>query len=118
MTSYDDATLWAVFLAVGLATLAFRLSFVVLFGRVDTVPDRVERVLSFVPAAVLTALVVPAVVALELTGTLLDPSLTLVADPAKVIAMGVAAVVAWRTEDVLATIAVGMATLWLVGMVA
>ena len=110
MASYTDATLWGVFVAAGVATLAFRLSFVVLFGKVDEVPDRVERVLSLVPAAVLSALVVPVVVYLE-------PSGTLVADPTKVLAALVAAVVAWRTENVFATIAVGMVTLWVVGAI-
>lgn len=108
--SYDATTLWGVVVAVGVATLALRLSFILLFGRVDDVPDRVERTLELVPAAVLAALVVPAVVSL-------DAGWTLAAPPDKVVAAVVAAGVAWRTEDVLATIAVGMGTLWLVGAV-
>ncbi|WP_256299234.1 AzlD domain-containing protein [Haloarchaeobius salinus] len=108
--SYDATTLWGIVLAVGVLTLALRLSFILLFGRVDDVPTRVERTLELVPAAVLAALVVPAVVAL-------DTSLSLVAEPAKVVAAVVAAGVAWRTENVLATIAVGMGVLWLVGAV-
>lgn len=106
--SYDDATLWGVVVAVGLVTLALRLSFILLFGKVDDLPEGVERTLELVPAAVLSALVVPAVVSLE-------PDVGLVAEPAKVVAAVVAGGVAWRTEDVLATIAVGMGTLWLVG---
>jgi branched-subunit amino acid transport protein len=94
--------------AVGLITLALRLSFILLFGRVDDVPRRVERTLELVPAAVLAALVVPAIVALDAGGAV-------VAEPAKVVAAVVAAGVAWRTENVLATIAVGMGVLWLVG---
>lgn len=108
--SYDAATLWGIVVAVGVITLALRLSFILLFGRVDDIPPRVERTLDMVPAAVLAALVVPAVVSL-------DADLALVAEPAKVVAAVVAAAVAWRTEDVLATIAVGMAVLWLVGAV-
>jgi len=106
--SYDATTLWGIVVAVGLITLAHRLSFVLLFGRIDDVPPRVERTLELVPAAVLAALVVPAVVALA-------PSGAVVAAPPKVIAAAVAAGVAWRTENVLATIAVGMGVLWLVG---
>ncbi|MFD1645026.1 AzlD domain-containing protein [Haloarchaeobius litoreus] len=108
--SYDATTLWGIVAAVGVITLALRLSFILLFGRVDDIPNRVERTLELVPAAVLAALVVPAVVAL-------DTSLALQAEPAKVVAAVVAAAVAWRTENVLATIAVGMGALWLVGMV-
>jgi branched-subunit amino acid transport protein len=108
--SYDDTTLWAVIFAVAIVTLALRLSFILLFGRIDEVPDRVERTLTLVPAAVLAALVVPAIVALDAGGAV-------VAEPAKVVAAAVAAGVAWRTENVLATIAVGMTTLWLVGTV-
>ncbi|WP_440991280.1 AzlD domain-containing protein [Haloarchaeobius baliensis] len=108
--SYDATTLWAIVLAVGLITLGLRLSFILLFGRVDDIPARAERTLELVPAAVLAALVVPAVVSL-------DSSLSLVAEPGKVVAAVVAAGVAWRTENVLATIAVGMTVLWLVGAI-
>ncbi|WP_439026001.1 AzlD domain-containing protein [Haloarchaeobius sp. DT45] len=110
MTSYDATTVWAVILVAGVGTFAIRFSFILLLGRVQDVPDGLESFLRLVPAAVLAALVVPAIVSLEATsgGFALDY------DPAKVVAAAVAAAVAWRTEDVLATIAVGMGTLWLV----
>lgn len=105
-TGHDSETVWLVIVAAGVGTLALRLSFVLLVGRVESVPPAVGGVLRFVPVAVLSALVVPAVVALSL-----DPA-GLAFEPAKVVAAAVAAVVAWRTESVLATIAVGMAALW------
>jgi len=105
-------TPWPVVLAIGVGTFLIRFSFLFLFERLGDVPDRLERALRFVPAAVLSALVVPAVVALSL-----DPA-GLAFEPAKVVAAAVAAVVAWRTESVLATIAVGMATLWTLQAVA
>lgn len=106
-TEYASSTVWLVLVAAGAGTFALRLSFILLFGRIDAVPPRVVGVLRFVPAAVLSALVVPAIVAVSA-----DPTPGLQYDPAKVVAGSLAAVVAWRTESVLATIGVGMATLW------
>ncbi|WP_435335637.1 AzlD domain-containing protein [Haloarchaeobius sp. TZWWS8] len=127
MTSYADGTVWTIIVAAGIGTFLIRLSFIFLLGRVDDVPDVVETVLRFVPAAVLAALVVPALVVTsgsvelasepaELASALARTvgSFELVYEPAKVVAAAVAAAVAWRTEDVLATISVGMVTLWVV----
>lgn len=101
-TSYADAVVLAVIAVVGVGTYAIRLSFVALFGRLDEVPDGVERVLRFVPAAVLAALVLPAVATPGAGGLAVD----------KLVAGALAAAVAWRTENVLATMAVGMGALW------
>jgi branched-subunit amino acid transport protein len=97
--------IWAVIVAIGVATFAFRFSFIHLFGHVEAVPPRVEAALRYVPPAVLAALAVPAVLQFEptLVATLADGRL-----PAGL----VAAAVAWRTESVGATVAVGMVTLW------
>lgn len=106
-TAFGDATIWLVIVAAGIGTLALRLSFILLFGRIDSVPPRVVGVLRFVPAAVLAALVAPAIVTLSV-----EPSVGLQYDQSKLLAGSVAAVVAWRTENVLATIGVGMGALW------
>lgn len=106
-TDLAPATIWLIIVVAAVGTFALRLSFIALLGRVESVPPAVEGVLRFVPAAVLAALVVPAVVALSV-----EPAPRLTYEPAKVVAAAVAAVVAWRTESVLATIAVGMVTLW------
>ena len=101
--------LWGIIFAAGAGTYLLKTSFIPLIGRMDTIPPRLAGVLRFVPAAVLAALVAPAVLALSA-----DPTFAFEYDPAKVIAGGVAAVVAWRTENVLATISVGMVVLWTV----
>lgn len=101
----DDAVVWAIVLAASVGTYAVRLSFIALFGRLSEIPPRVERALRFVPAAVLTALVVPRLV-------YLDGSLALAVGNTRLVAGALAALVAWRTEDMTATIAVGMAALW------
>ncbi|WP_224448810.1 AzlD domain-containing protein [Haloprofundus salilacus] len=117
-TSYPATTVWAVVLAIGVLTFAIRFSFIALFGGLErrsgeaegsasagTVPPRISAALRYVPPAVLAALVFPAVVTIEPTvvGTLTNERL---------LAGAVAAVVAWRTESVLATIGVGMGALW------
>ena len=98
---------WAAIVAIGVLTFAFRASFVYLFGRLERVPPRLETPLRYVPPAVLAALVAPAVLVLEPT-----PAATL-AD-GRLLAGVVAAGVAWRTEDVSATVASGMVVLWVV----
>ncbi len=109
-TGYGSVSIWAVILVVGIATYAIRLSFIYLFGRIDGVPPMLERALRFVPPAVLAALVLPDLLTIRpsFLGTLLDERL---------LAGAVAGVVAWRTENVLATIAVGMTVLWLLRFV-
>ncbi len=105
-----SARVWIAIVAIGLATFGFRLSFIYLFGRIDDVPPRIRRPLTYVPPAVLAALVVPDLVTVEstVTATLIDERL---------IAGVAAGVVAWRTENVFATIAAGMGVLWLLRFV-
>lgn len=111
-TGHGPGAIWLIIVAVGVGTYALRLSFILLLGRLDEVPPRVAGVLRFVPAAVLAALVVPAVVSLSI-----EPAPALQFDSAKLVAGSVAALVAWRTENVLATIGVGMIVLWVVRLV-
>ncbi|AUX08865.1 branched-chain amino acid ABC transporter permease [Halalkaliarchaeum desulfuricum] len=100
--------MWFAIVVIGVATFALRFSFIYLFGRVDEVPPRVRRALRFVPPAVLAALVAPALVTI-------DPDIGVVASLAdeRLAAGLVAAGVAWRTENLFLTIAVGMGALWL-----
>ena len=101
---------WAVIALVGVGTFLIRFSFFVLFEYLETVPAGVERALRFVPAAVLAALVAPAVIVVD--GS---PAVSLA--NGRLLAAGLAVVVAWRTESVLATIVAGMATLVGLGFV-
>jgi branched-subunit amino acid transport protein len=96
---------WAVVVVVGVVTFGFRHSFVYLFGRVEDVPARLRAPLRYVPAAVLAALVAPALVG---SPTAPGPVVT-----ARTAAGTVAALVAWRTENTAATLAAGMGALWL-----
>lgn len=103
-TGYGTGRIWLTVLVIGVATFALRFSFIFLFGRVEDLPAWLERALRFVPPAVFAVLAVPAVVSL-------DGGVAGVVDD-RLVAAVVAGVVAWRTENVLATIVVGMGVLW------
>ncbi len=96
---------WLIILGMGIVTFGTRLTPIVLLGRVD-IPIAVQRALRFVPPAVLTAIIMPA---------LLYPKDTfnLSLSNARLIAGGLAAIAAWRTKSAVITIAVGMIALWI-----
>ena len=98
--------LWIILLAAGLLTYAMRLSFILLWGKVD-VPVWLQRALRFVPPAVLTAIFIPE---LLLPAGKLDLSL---GNP-RLIAGAVASLAAWRTRNIVLTILVGMGALLLI----
>lgn len=95
--------LWAMLLVVALSAYVFRLSFFVLFGRIDDVPAWVDTVLNYVAPAVLAALVLPQLMYVDGGVSLANPRLA---------AGAVAGVVAWRTENLAATVVVGMLAFW------
>jgi branched chain amino acid efflux pump len=97
-------TLWLTTLGAGAVTFALRLSFIALLGRVKT-PLFLRRALRFVPAAVLTAVVIPL---LFYVNGALEVSLS----NERLLAGLVAALISWRTKSVPLTLGVGMATLW------
>ena len=101
----STATLWFTILVAGAVTFALRLSFIALLGRIE-IPPLLGRALRFVPAAVLTAVVIPLLFydngALEFSW-----------GNERLLAGVVAALIAWRTRSVLLTLGGGMATLWI-----
>jgi len=97
---------WIVIIVVGVLNYLSRLSFIALFAKVE-MPPLVARALRFVPAAMLMAIVVPSVV-FSAPGTLAF-SYT---NP-KLVAALVAAAIAWRTRNAVATMTLGMLTLWI-----
>jgi branched-subunit amino acid transport protein len=95
--------LWLLMAIAGLVTYGIRLSFILLLERVKT-PAWFQRSLRFVPPAVLSAILLPALVQRNNTVDLSLRNPQLLA--------GVAAVlVAWRTRNVVLTIAAGMVAL-------
>lgn len=95
--------IWLVMLLGGLLTFLTRLSFVLLFHRLN-VPDWFRRGLRFVPVAVLSAIILP-----ELTNP--NGTLFLSWHNPQLLAGAVAILVAWRTRNVILTIIAGMAAL-------
>ncbi len=97
--------LWIVILAVGALNYASRLSFIAFFASRE-MPPLLARALRFVPAAMLTALVLPMVLSPSAAGALagVNPRI-----PAAILA----AIVAYFTHSTLKTLGVGMAALWL-----
>lgn len=97
--------LWAVIVIVGALNYLSRLSFIAFFAR-RSVPPLLARALRYVPAAMLTALIVPMVVP--------GPSLPVPALPIpRIVAAVVAGGVAWFTHSTVKTLVAGMAALWL-----
>jgi branched chain amino acid efflux pump len=101
----DALAWWTVIFVVGALNYLSRLSFIAVFARLE-MPPAVARALRFVPAAMLTAIVVPAVVFVA-PGTLAFSY----ANP-KLVAVLAAAFVAWRTTSATATMTAGMVALW------
>ena len=98
-------SIWLLFIAIGLGTFLLRFLFIYLFGKIE-MPDWLRRALRFVPSAALAALVFPA---------LTHPAghLDLSMHNFRLLAGLGGALVAWKTRNVLLTILVGMALLWI-----
>ena len=96
-------TFWLLILALALASFLPRASFIFLLARWP-VPPRLQRALRYVPAAVFSAILVPALV-------LSAGSVHIALDNPRLLAGIVAAIVAWRTRNTLLTIVIGMLAL-------
>ncbi len=99
-------SVWLVFALCGAVTFVTRLSFIAAEGRFEA-PAWFRAMLPYVPIATLTAIVAPE---LARPGGTWDVSLA----NGRLVAGLVAAAVAAATRNVLLTIAIGFAVLWLV----
>ena len=99
----SQGLLWVTIIIVGLLTLGMRLSFMVFLGNMQ-ISSIVQQSLRFVPIAVLSALIAPALF-------FSSGSLNLSLSNTRLIAGILAILVAWRTKNVLLTIFSGMACL-------
>ncbi|GLO23900.1 AzlD domain-containing protein [Pseudomonas putida] len=100
----SEMTQWITFALIGLGTFVIRLSFIELHS-VLRIPPLFRRALAYVPASVLAALVLPAVVFPDRHAEFdwMNPQIP---------AAALAALVAWRTRSTLLTLVVGMGVLW------
>ena len=102
MSGLDQA-----FLVLGMAIVTFLIRYPVLaiFGKLS-LPPLIMRSLKYVPAAVLSAIIVPAVLIPD--GTHINVSTS----NAYLIGGVIATVAAWRTKNLLLTIVLGMVSMW------
>ncbi len=107
MTEYELRTIWMIFIAIGIGTYGLRLSFILVVGRMEDLPPQFSGMLRFIPATVLAALIAPTLAVLSV-----DPGVGLDVAYTRVVACLVAVGIAWRTENVLATICGGLVVLW------
>ncbi|HZD58105.1 MAG TPA: AzlD domain-containing protein [Anaerolineales bacterium] len=98
-------SIWLVMIAIGVMTYATRLSFILLFGKME-IPRNLRRALRFVPAAVLPAIIFPELL-------VRDGVLNLSLGNERMLAGILAFLVAWRTKSAVLTIFIGMAALLL-----
>ena len=94
---------------IALGTFLFRFSFIHLYGRFN-LPAWVKKSMRFVPAAVLSALIFPAIL-------LQQGTLVISVHNSRLIAGAVAMFVAWRTKSLLATIASGLLIFWMLSFI-
>jgi branched-subunit amino acid transport protein len=99
---------WTAILLAGAGTFLMRASFLLAAHKLAEVPQGVQRVLRQIPPAALAAIVVPALLQPEGELDLWQPELA---------AGALAALVCWRTRSVVATLAVGMTAVALLGQV-
>lgn len=99
----DTARIWVVIVVLGAGTFLIRYSFIGLVGD-RSLPPWAQRLLRYVPAAVMPGLVAPLVVWPTATGG--EP------DPARLLAAGAALAIGALTRSVLGAIAGGMVVLY------
>ncbi len=97
--------LWFVIIGMGVITYAIRLSMIVMSGQIQ-LGDHLQRALRYVPPAVLSAIILPEM--LQPGGTL-DVSL----GNERLLAGLIAIAVAWFTQNMIWTVAIGMIALWI-----
>lgn len=100
----NELIVWSMMIGIGLLTFAIRFAPIALLSRLE-LPDWLKRALRYVPPAVMTAIITPA---LFFAGG--APTIAL--DPPRLAAAGFAALIAWRTRSTLWTVLLGMAALW------
>lgn len=99
-----ELILWSMMAAIGLLTFAIRFAPIALLSHLE-LPDWLKRSLRYVPPAVMTAIITPALFFSAST-----PTIAL--DFTRLAAAAFAALIAWRTRSTLWTVVLGMLALW------
>ena len=96
---------WTAIVLAGAGTYAMRVSFLVVAHRLTRIPPAVDRVLRQIPPAALASIVLPALVRPEGSLDVLQPRLFVGL---------IAGFVAWRTRNIVLTLAIGIGLLALI----
>jgi branched-subunit amino acid transport protein len=96
--------IWMIMLALGVGTFLIRYSLIGLMGKIH-IPPRIERAFRFIPASMLSALVVSQLASYARS------SVSPLTNPYYLAAL-VACGVAWKTRNTLLTVFMGMIVLW------
>ena len=96
--------LWLTLVVIGLITFAYRFAFIFALERLR-LPGWIGQVLRFVPVAALTAIIVPELL-------VRNGAVQVTWQNERLIAGIVAILIAWRTQNVLLTIVLGMVCLY------
>lgn len=105
MTTPSSGVIWTVIVVVSVVTYLLRAVFLLGIDYFEGFPPTLERLLAFFPIAVLSALVVPNLL-------VVDGGLSVGVDNPRLIAGLVAFGVAWYSDNLLATVGIGMAVFW------
>jgi branched-subunit amino acid transport protein len=97
--------IWTAIVLAGAGTYAMRASFLVVAHRLTRIPPAVDRVLRQIPPAALASIVLPALVRPEGSLDVLQPRLFVGL---------IAGFVAWRTRNIVLTLAIGIGLLALI----
>jgi branched chain amino acid efflux pump len=100
----SNFALWLAIVGAGAITFALRLSFIALLGQIE-IPLVLARALRFVPAAVLTAVVIPLLL-------YVNGAVEVSFGNERLLAGLAAFLICWRTRSVPLTIVGGMVVLW------
>jgi len=104
----NSINLWTVILSIGIVTFFIRFSFIWLLGN-RRINSTIQNLLQFVPPAVLAALITPSF--------LLTPEADFSVVNPRMWSGLLAALVAWKTRNVICTIASGLFCLWVFSIV-
>lgn len=96
--------LWLAIVGAGAITFALRLSFIALLGQIE-IPLVLARALRFVPAAVLTAVVIPLLL-------YVNGAVEVSFGNERLLAGLAAVLICWRTRSIPLTLVGGMVVLW------
>jgi branched-subunit amino acid transport protein len=97
---------WLIMIALGAGTFLVRYSMIGLLGKFE-LPPALNRALRFIPASLLSALVVSQMLAY------ISPSMSLPRNPYLLAAL-FAGGIAWRTRNTFLVVLTGMVSLWVI----